>query len=114
MLQHTGGSRAVGEELSTVFLGGDGKPDGVFRHCDRAVAHKAVKAEAGNMQHVGRPQDHGVAFHRRRFFGGACVAVIELALVVAVHRHLVWHQRVERHHLILAVPDYLYHHCVIF
>jgi len=53
VLQHTTRCRAVGEELRAIFLGGNGKADCVLRHGDGAVADQAVKAKAGNMQHIG-------------------------------------------------------------
>ena len=52
VLQKASGRGTVREELSAVLLGGDGEADGVLRHRDRAVAHEAVEAEAGYVQHV--------------------------------------------------------------
>ena len=45
MLQNTAGCCAVSKELRTILLTGNGHADGVFRHSDRAVATKPVKAK---------------------------------------------------------------------
>ncbi len=52
MFQHAARRCAVGEELGAVFLGGNGKPDGVLCHSDRRIAHQPVKAQTGNMKHI--------------------------------------------------------------
>ena len=90
MFQYTGRGCAIGEELSSVFLSGDGKADGVFGHCNRTVPDKAIKAETGNVEHIG-------GFQYDRFIlaadlvRGAKVLVVKLAVLVPVHTHLVGH-----------------------
>ena len=52
MRQDARGPRAVGKELAAIFLGGDAQADGRLLQRDGAVAHDAVKAKPGNVQHV--------------------------------------------------------------
>ena len=49
VFQNAARSRAVCEELSAVFLAGDGHADGVLRHSDGRIAHQPVKAQAGDV-----------------------------------------------------------------
>ena len=50
-------------------------------------------------------QCDGAGLHGRRVVASHLVAVVEPSLVVAVDRHAVRHERVERHDLALAVAD---------
>ena len=52
VFQYTGRGCAIGEELSSIFLSGDGKADGVFGHCNRTVPDKAIKAGANAWKYV--------------------------------------------------------------
>ena len=54
--QDAAGASAILEKGAAVFLGGDSQADGVFLQRDGAVAHDAVKAQAGDVQHVLRSQ----------------------------------------------------------
>ena len=105
MLQDAAGSRTVCKKLSSVFFAGYCHADGILSHCNRAVAHKTVKAEAGNVQHVGRLEPHTTAVHRVRFVLRCLVFVIKLSVFITVDRHTIWHQRIERDHFTFAVPN---------
>ena len=59
VFQHTARSSAVGEELRTVLLAGNGHADGVLRHSDGAVTDQTVKTQAGNVQHIRWLQRYG-------------------------------------------------------
>ena len=87
VFQYTGRGRTVGEELSSVFLGGDGKADGVLGHCYRAVADEPIKAEAGNVKYV-----RGLQYDRFIFAAdlvrGAKVLVVELAVILKLSLNL--------------------------
>ena len=104
VFQYTGRCRTIGEELSSIFLGSDGKADGVFRHCNRAIADEPVKAEAGNVEYVGGLQNNRFTL-AADFVYGTKILIVELAILVPVHTHLVGHQRIQGHDLALAVPD---------
>ena len=105
MFQNTARSSAVGKELGSVLLGGDGKADGVFRHSDGTVSHKTVKTESRNMQHISRKQNDRVVRHGRRFIRGLRVTVVQLTVFISVDRHFVCHKRIESNDLAFAVPD---------
>ena len=104
VFQYTGRGCAIGEELSSVFLCSDGKADGVFCHCNRAIADKPVKAETGNMEHVGGLQNNRFTL-AADLVNGAEVLIVELAILVPIHTHLVGHQGIQCHDLALTVPD---------
>lgn len=53
-------------ELSQEMHTGYCHADGVLGHCNRAVAHKTVKTEIGNVQHVGWLESYATAIHRVR------------------------------------------------
>ena len=65
ILQNTSRCGTVCKELSTVFLCGDSKSDSVLGHSNRRVTDQTVKAEARNMENIGRFQDYGSIFHGR-------------------------------------------------
>ena len=54
VFQHTARSGTVGKEFCAVFLAGNSHADGVLRHSDGTVAHQAVKAQTGDVKHLGR------------------------------------------------------------
>ena len=105
MLQDAAGSRTVCKKLSSVFFAGYCHADGILSHCNRAVAHKTVKAKAGNVQHVGRLESYTAAIHRVRLILCCLVFVIKLSVFIAVDRHTIRHQRIERDYFAFAVPD---------
>ena len=86
--QYAGGHRAIAEKLRAVFFGGDTQPDRTLLQRDGAVAHDAVKAEAGDVQDV----RGGEAYHAA-LAGG--IGVGQLAPAVAVYLHVVRKQRVQ-------------------
>ena len=82
MRQDAAGPRAVLEELAAVLLRGDAQPNGRLLQRDGAVAHDAVKAETGDVQHILRIQLLHAAFAGR-------IGVGQLALRIPIHRHVV-------------------------
>ena len=105
VFQEAARCRAVGEELRAVLLGGNGEADGILGHRNRAVADKAIEAEAGDVQYVRWLQDHRPCLHGRRIGVRHLVAVKKLPGGITVHGHTVGHERVQRHDLTLAVTD---------
>ena len=104
MLQHAGRRGTVCKELTAVLLRSDRKPDGVLGHSDGRVSNQPVKAEAGDMQHVRRHEHDQIALSRMRLIRGSLVLVVQLAVGVPIHAHLVRHERVEPDDLAFAVP----------
>src|SRR5699024_5060903 len=74
--QYAGGHRAIAEKLRAVFFGGDTQPDRTLLQRDGAVAHDAVKAEAGDVQDV-----RGVEAYHAALAGG--IGIGQLAPTVA-------------------------------
>ena len=88
MRKHAGGSGTILEELAAVLLGGDAKANGVLFKRYRAVSDNAIKAQAGNVQHILRLELDGLAFR-----GG--VGVCENPFTVPVHRHVIRQERIQ-------------------
>ena len=105
MFQHAARSGTVGEELCTVLLTGDRHADGVLRHSDGTVTDQPVKAQAGDMQHIRGVKRHGEVLILDGFIRPSVIGVVQPPALVSVHRHLVWHKRVQSHDLILTVAD---------
>ena len=78
----------VGEELASVFLGGNAKADGAFLQRNGTVPDNTVKAEAGHMQHLS-----GIKCPGLTIAGG--VGVGQVALAVPIHLHVIRQQRVQ-------------------
>ena len=98
MREDARGPRAVGKEPAAVFLGRDAKADGRLFQRDGAVPHDAVKAEAGDVQHVLRREI-------RELSVGGRVGVGQLAPAVPVHGHAVGQQRIQPHDAAAARTD---------
>ncbi len=107
VFKNAAGGSSICKQLGTIFLGGDGKADGVLGHGDGAVTNEAVEAKAGDVQDICRLQDYGRALHRGGFLIGSLVLVEQFSVAVPVHGHLVRHERVQGHDLTLAVADNL-------
>ena len=88
MRQHAGGTGTILEELAAVLLGGDAKANGILFKRNRAVSDNAIKAQAGNVQHIFRLELDGLAFR-----GG--VGVCENPFTVPVHRHVIRQERIQ-------------------
>nr|DAO53593.1 MAG TPA: hypothetical protein [Caudoviricetes sp.] len=107
VFQHTAGCSTVSKELGSVFLTGNRHADSILRHCNGTVAHQTVKAESGNMKHIGRLKRDRKLLVFNGFIGTTVVGVVKTAVFISVHRHLVRHQRIQRNDLIFAVADNL-------
>ena len=57
------------------------------------------------MEDIARSKDNRRAIHRRRIVFGNLILIIKLTVFIPVHRHAVWHQRIEGNNLALAVTD---------
>jgi len=58
MFENAAWCRTIGKKLSSVFLCGNGKPYGIFRHRDRRVPHKTVEAQPENVEHIAGCENH--------------------------------------------------------
>ena len=80
--------------------------EAILRHCNGAVSHQTVKAQAGNMQHLfHRQNDLALLLEIRVVFVISAVAVNEPAAIVTVNPHLIRHQRIQPDDVTSAVPD---------
>ena len=108
MLEDTGWCGTILKELTTVFLTGHRESDAVFRHRDRAVSDKAVKTKSRDLHHLVRSELYDRLFHSRRIGSlGPEILVVDVSVLIPVHRHAVWHQRIQCCDFTLAVPDHL-------
>ena len=105
MFQHTAGGSTIGVELTAIFLCGDGKPDGVLRHCNRAVSHQTIKPQTRNVKDILWLENDRAAFHGMGIIGTELVLIVELTVFIPVNHHSVRHQRIQTDDLILAVAD---------
>ena len=55
------------------------------------------------MQNILWRQDDLCAFGNRRFLAGPLIGVVQMPVLIPIHRHLVGHQGIQRHHFAFAV-----------
>ena len=94
MLQHTAGGGTIGVELTAIFLCGDGKTDGVLRHCNRTVSNQTIKPQTRNVKDILWLENDRAAFHGMGIIGTKLVLIVELTVLISVNCHSVRHQRV--------------------
>ncbi len=106
VLQHAAGVCAVGKEAGSVFLGGKGYPDGVFRHGDGAVADQAVEPKPGNVQDfVPAKRDISALWAETAFVRIAVIGIEKLSRPAAADVHFVRQERIQRYCLPAPVAD---------
>ena len=109
MLEDTGRRCSVLKELRAVFLTGHREPDRVLCHRNRTVSDKAIETEPRDLHHLMGRELYDRLLHRRRIGSlGPEVLVIDVPVLIAVHGHAVWHQRIQRCDFSLAVSDDLH------
>lgn len=98
MRQDAAGACAVGKELASVLLSGDTQTDSRLFKGNGTVAHDAVKAESGNVEHIPR-------FKPPAFAVAGCIGVCQKASGIAVNFHLVRQKRIQTVDLVSAGAD---------
>ena len=107
MLQYTAWCSTVCIKLTAVFFSGNGKTDSILRHCNRTVSHKTVKSKTWDMKYVCRFQTNRSALCGLCLISRGLIFIVKLTFIISVHRHAVWHKRIQSHNLTLSVSDNL-------
>ena len=105
MLQHAGWLSAIFEEGAAVFLDGDRGAERVFHHGDRREAHQPVEAKPRYMEDLVAPEQDILVLIAGDFVGIGMVDVIDLALLVPVHFHILRQQRIQAKDRVFPVSD---------
>ena len=105
VFQHTTRCGTVGEEFRAILLTGNRHADSILCHSDGAVANQAIEAESGDMQHIRRLKRYGELLVLDSFVRATIIGVVQTAVFVSVHGHLIRHQRVQSYDLIFAVAN---------
>ena len=105
VFQHATGSRTICKELGSVLLAGNRHADGVLCHSNGAVANQTVKAQAWDMQHIRRLKRYRKILIFNGFIRATIIGVVQTAVFISVHGHLVGHQRIQGDDLTFAVAN---------